>query len=379
VSRGRPRVFRDSIPSHIDQAKIPRGCFWDERDSNWYVIHRLPKAKRQRIAGAEATLADLHRLMEDIAGVARGTVGWLLEQYHASPAFKACAPSTRKHYEKYQRVVLMRKTRVGMLHTLKTSGITPGAMRNLIDSVAAEGKPTKANHLLRYLRMAFAWGLERDLCASNPCAGLKQVTERAERIMPTHAAQATLLAFCAERGSFVEHRKGAVAPYLWPAMELAYLCRLRGAELLLLTDASAKAEGVLCKRLKGSRTNLVAWSPRLRAAWDAAVARRTDVWSRRSTPVPMRAEDRPLFVGQSGARLRKGAIDSAWQAMILLALEQCTITAEDRFSLHGLKRRGITDTPGTGEEKQLASGHKSKAMLDVYDQSVPVVKPAGER
>ena len=38
----------------------------------------------------------------------------------------------------------------------------------------------------------------------------------------------------------------------------------------------------------------------------------------------------------------------------------------ERFALHDLKRRGITDTPGTRGEKQMASGHKSADMLQVY-------------
>jgi hypothetical protein len=46
--------------------------------------------------------------------------------------------------------------------------------------------------------------------------------------------------------------------------------------------------------------------------------------------------------------------------------------------MHDLKRKGITDTPGTRHEKQDASGHRSSSMLDVYDLSVPVVDPASK-
>jgi len=34
---------------------------------------------------------------------------------------------------------------------------------------------------------------------------------------------------------------------------------------------------------------------------------------------------------------------------------------------------GITDTPGKRADKREASGHKSEAMMDVYDRSVPTV------
>jgi hypothetical protein len=46
--------------------------------------------------------------------------------------------------------------------------------------------------------------------------------------------------------------------------------------------------------------------------------------------------------------------------------------------MHDFKRKGITDTVGTRADKQQASGHKDESMMDVYDLSVPLVRPAGE-
>jgi len=60
------------------------------------------------------------------------------------------------------------------------------------------------------------------------------------------------------------------------------------------------------------------------------------------------------------------------------AIKAGAIKPEQRFALHAMKHRGITDTPGTRAEKQLASGHKTEAMLDVSDHSVPRVEPASE-
>jgi hypothetical protein len=51
-------------------------------------------------------------------------------------------------------------------------------------------------------------------------------------------------------------------------------------------------------------------------------------------------------------------------------------TREQRFTLHGLKHRGITDTKGKKAEKKEASGLKTDAMLDLYDHEVAVVEPA---
>ena len=41
-----------------------------------------------------------------------------------------------------------------------------------------------------------------------------------------------------------------------------------------------------------------------------------------------------------------------------------------------MKHREITDTKGKKAEKKEASGHKTDAMLDLYDHEVAVVEPA---
>ncbi|WP_347989458.1 hypothetical protein [Methylomonas sp. AM2-LC] len=46
-----------------------------------------------------------------------------------------------------------------------------------------------------------------------------------------------------------------------------------------------------------------------------------------------------------------------------------------RFKFHQLKAKGVSDTFG---DKQRASGHKTAAMVDVYDRKPAQVKPAGE-
>lgn len=58
------------------------------------------------------------------------------------------------------------------------------------------------------------------------------------------------------------------------------------------------------------------------------------------------------------------------------AVESGVITPEQRFTLHGLKHRGVTDTKGSRRHKQLASGHRTEAMARLYDHDVPLVAPA---
>lgn len=375
MNRGRPRK---NSSSHVDGSKLPKGCYWDSRDRVWYTIHFDPKPRRQRIADAKATIADLHTIMEDISGTERGTIAWLCGLFHESSVFRKRAQSTREGYEKIRRGVEIRETKAGKLGILKCDRLTRPAMQVLIDKIADEGTPTKANHALRYLRRVFNWGMNRGHCKHNPFSGIEQAVERAEQHVPSETVRQAVLSFCRERGTYAMHREGSVAPYLWPGYEIAYLCRLRGIEVVTLTDAEVLKDGLRTKRRKGSRDNITAWSPKLRAAVAAAQEHRARTWERRKIPVPAQPKDRPIFVNQEGYALKKGTFDSAWQTMIKLAIREGVINAEQRFSLHGLKHAGITDTHGTRGEKQLASGHKSERMLDTYDHSVPIVKPAGE-
>ena len=56
------------------------------------------------------------------------------------------------------------------------------------------------------------------------------------------------------------------------------------------------------------------------------------------------------------------------------AIKAEIIVEEDWFGLHDIKRRGTTDTEGTAEVKLEATGHKSRAMLPIYDKSIARVK-----
>lgn len=373
MPRGRPRRPDSTIPDHIDQAKLPKGCYWDRRDRVWYTILPGAKSLRKKVADAAALMSDLHRVMEQLAGVDRRSLDFIMEQFEGSEKFRSLAPATQDGYRKYRKVASEFPTAAGKLGTLAARGLTPPLMQKIIDKIADQGTPTKANALLRYLRRMFRWAKNRGFCDVNPCAGLEQATERKQRRLPDDRALRALLEFAKVRGNYTAHREGAIAPYLWSAAEIMYLCRLRGIEVITLADDAELPDGLMTNRRKGSRDNIVAWSPRLRAAWDAAKARRDEIVAARRMPVPMHAKDRPVFVNQTGGPLAKSSFDSAFQRLMKLAIAEGVLTEEQRFGPHDLKRKGITDTKGTRGEKQQASGHKSQQMLDVYDFDVPVV------
>lgn len=255
---------------------------------------------------------------------------------------------------------------------------TPAMVQRIIDKIAEAGTPSKAAHGLRYLRRLMQWGRNRGFVTDNPAKGIEAPKERKQRRLPDSTVMVDLIKFAHQQGQLKRGEKGACSPYLWYVMEIGYLCRLRGIETITLTDENELEEGVLTNRRKGSRDNIVRWTPRLRAAWDAAKAVRTDTWQRLKKPVPFRADQRFLIVSASGGQLSKSGLDTAFQRLITQAIEKGVLTEAQRFGMHDFKRKGITDTIGTRADKQQASGHRDESMMDVYDLSLPIVSPSGE-
>jgi integrase len=66
----------------------------------------------------------------------------------------------------------------------------------------------------------------------------------------------------------------------------------------------------------------------------------------RHLPIPIRAEQRFLFVSELGTPLTRSGLNTAWQVLIRAAIEAKVIAPEERFTLHGLKHRGVTDMVG---------------------------------
>lgn len=392
MGRGRPRKHDPSIPAHIDQTKLPPGILWDRSgNGRWYVREAKPEGgtRARTVAQRTAKLSDLHSIAEDRAGGARrGTVAALLNAFHAHREFLRLADTTRTHYEAYAKAIKAYPTKHGPLGEIIVDRIGPPFMRALVDRVAdgtaaqsgqaaVPGYPTKANHWLRYLRRAFGWGIEHGACKTNPAAGVRAVQEQRDHRMPERAVFRAVQAFAKAAGSKGAREKGRHPPYLWAAMELGYQARLRGIEVLTLTDAHVDAKGGLLttNRRKGSRDNQVKMGALTKAAVAELQAYRAKLWAKPGASTPIRPEDRPLFVSEDGTRLTRAGFNTAWGKMMRAAVQAGVLTEDQRFGLHGLKHRGITDTTG---DKQRAGGHKTPAMTALYDHELPVVEAAAD-
>lgn len=376
---GRKRGHNPHIPEHIDQAKIPDGVYFDHRGrGNWYTLFSDGDTRRRKnIATAAASLADLYHLVEQLKHHDPTSLEWLSNRFMESEQFKRLAPKTKRIYDYSHNVLGRCLTKNGTpFIQLNRHRISPAIVQRLVDKMAAEGTPAKANHVAAYMRRIYRWGINRGYATSNPAATVEAARERKRHRLPERQHLAAITNFCIEKSQGRTTEAGAIAPYLWCLIEIAYLCRLRAIEVLTLTEANAKEEGILTNRRKGSRDNIVRWSPRLRAAWDAAITTRNKRWEKKGKAIPLDPEKRPIFIGTTGNAISRAGLDSAWHRMMMSAVAAGVIKDEQRFGLHDLKRRGITDTAGNRHEKQEASGHRSASMLDVYDLSLPVVDPS---
>lgn len=363
-----------SIPAFVDQRKLPVGCYWNRRDRYWYA---LPCGKRKWLAGPDAMLSDLHAAMETLHGVDRGSLDYMLGRFEASQQFAELAEGTRDDYKYCRRVVQGFETKIGVKFAdLRRSAITPPAIQRLIDKLA-EDHPTKANHVKRYLSAAYSWARLRMGVAENPAKGVAQAKERKAHRMPEAETMRAFVTFLRQRGALPTRSKGSVAPYIWAVAEIAYRCRARSVEVREMTDADATEEGVVVRRHKGSLTNIAAWCPELREAWDWLAARRDAIWRSKLAVVPIEPAKRPVVVTESGRPVGRYTLLSAWRRAVKQAIEAEIITADTRFGMHGLKHRGVTDSSGKRRDKQDAAGHKTPGQTDTYNHDYDVYAPAG--
>lgn len=376
---GRNRKFNKNIPAHINQSQLPSGCYWDNRDSIWYTVYKKPNGKngRKRIAGEDALLSELHRIIEVENGIDRETFSFLADKYFESESYKKLV--NKKNHENSYVIICEYQTKIKKkLSEISIKLWDDGLVQKLIDKIGKNRGATTARLLNAFIRRVFQWNLKRGNCAYNPALRTELPAERQKQTYPSHRAYYALLNHAKKNGTYKAKFPGSCAHYIWMVMEFEYLCRQRGIETRTMTDKDVSDIGIETKRRKRSRTNITEWNDRLQAVTKAAQDARQEIYKAKGIATPLKAKDRPLIVNTLGETLKKEAYGSAWQRFITSAIKTGVINESERFSLHDLKRKGVTDTKGTDDEKLKASGHRDPKMLTIYDKAKSIVKPASE-
>ena len=376
--RGAKRKYNPRMPKHINQDSLPRRCYWDDSgNGHWYITYSdksgvKPKPKRKRIAGQGATLAELHKLVEQFHDVNRDTFRFIAMQYFDKSNYETLADETKRGYQICFANMCDFQTKADIaLADVPISDWTSPLVQRYIDTM--KDKPTKAKHVHSFIRRVFSWGLNRGYCINNPAIGTDLPKRRNKQTLPTQRAYDRLLSYAKHHGTYGQKNKGSCPHYIWAIMEINYLCYLRGVETRNITDEHIKNDVLLAERRKGSGTNKIEFNDRLRAAVNHLLECRGNIWAQRKLQIPFKASERPVVINTQGERLKASAYHSSWQRFITSCIDQGIITPEERFSMHDLKRKGITDTTEIN-----AGEHLDERMKGVYDKSIRTVKPASD-
>lgn len=297
------------------------------------------------LASGDATQYEVLRAYHKVTKVQpKRTLKWLSEEYMHSPQYLALSPRTQYQYKTVHNRLMERGN-----GDMPLSSFRPSTIRSYLDRRYEEGAPIMGNREVAYLSKIFSWGSERDLLPNrmtNPCINVGRNREsQGSGRSPTDEEYKALYEFA---GKFVW--------YLQPAMEFAYLMRLRKAEVLALRHDDIAKDGIAANRTKGSRSTLTTWSIRLRRALAQCQVLSPQV------------DSDYLIHDKRGRPINYNTFTTHWQRMCDAAVKKGIA----RFRFHDLKIKGVTDTEGN---KQQASGHKTESQAARYDRSKPKVKP----
>lgn len=281
------------------------------------------------------------------------TLGWLSDCFLKSEQFLERSPRTQSDYIFHSRI-LQYPFNQQLLSQFLLSEITTPFIRQLLDSRAlmfkASGKTNvSANREIAYLSCVFTWGLQyKELSiTTNPCLGIKKKLEIARSVYISGADTQTghylsVYKLANEREQII--------------MEVMYLTACRGQEVLNMLKTDRQLDGLLVRRLKGSKTNIVYYSDRLNIAIIRSMALHTDL------------TNIYLIPGLNGNQVIRSTLSTAMQRLN----KKCRASGIEPIRLHDLKATGYTD----GNDDKL-TGHKSEAMRNKYRVLPDKVMPSG--
>lgn len=370
--RGRKRTSI-KLPKHIDASKLPTGVWFNSSGQGRWVLEWFDqngKRRHKKIAGNKATLSEIWQAFDaNKKEHLPNCFKKISLEFQQSIEYKDLKISTRRDYEGCHQAICNSETSDGKrFGDIDINHWTVGTVRKYRD-FRAEHSRSRANKELGYISRVLAWAYCYEKVKSNPAKGIPKLHINPRQHYASAKDYQFLLNVARESNYW----------YMPIAMEIAYLCRMRLSEVLDLTDANELENGLLIKRRKGSRDNIVEWNDQLKKLWQTAKATRNKILTDRKQPQRIEPDKRFIFISEfTGDRIQVSSLKTAKNRIDKQAEEKAQKLGIDyvHFTFHDLKRKGISDTIG---DKQKASGHRNASMLNIYDVSIEVVKPAGEK
>lgn len=292
------------------------------------------------------------------------TLRWIMEQYMSSRQYSQLAASSRK-VNQHLLVILDQPLEIdgkpdqlGNLHVLDINKplfnqIKEGRYQKRLD--AGFKGSVQTNREITLISSALSWavnyisGLGID---NNPLLGFKKLPETPNKRYVTDSEYQQQVVIASEDPK-------SILPVIF---ELAYLTAARGIEVLSIKVSDCHAAGIKIHRTKGSKDNIILWSPRLREVYLSALAHHKE---HKILPI-----DPPLLLNRAGDRFTRSGLDSAMQRL-KQKMENRGL-GDVYWNLHLLKSKAVSDS----DDKRIA-GHKSEAMRERYNTKTEAHKPAG--
>ncbi|BFI70441.1 hypothetical protein okayama9524_19530 [Yersinia pseudotuberculosis] len=236
---------------------------------------------------------------------------------------------------------------------MSPDNIRPEHIRKYMDKRGITSR-TQANREKTFLSRVYRWGYERGMVKGNPCRGVKQFTEKArDRYITDEEYDAVY----------------QVAPdVVRVAMEIAYLCLARQADVLALRRDQLREPGIYIKQGKTAARQIKAWSERLRDAITLA----------ESLPLKSGISSVYIIHQRTGLRYTRDGFNSKWRKAREVA-KKTYPELDFNFTFHDLKAKGVSDLEGTLSEKQAISGHKNMGQTARYDRKIKIVPVVGNQ
>ena len=317
------------------------------RDPRYGVVYRpylgridgkIKWGKRVKLASHDATDEDIWKAYEELTGQETTpqphTISWLFFRYFQSNKFKKLEPRTQKDYRSFAKALTNRQIKgvpFGNFHLTQVRRVT---CKSYLDTASA---PVQANRQISFLGTAWNWlsQYEEDMPPS-PTYKLEYNPETPRDLYVYDDAYYKALSL--------------VPDWLGIAMELAYWCRARRAEVLEFTYDRYQEGGLFVKRKKKSQSEITQ-------------AKRVTQLVEESMALPRVEGCNHIIRNTLGRPVTEHGFNSAWRRLHKKM-------GDDHFHYHDLKAKGVSDM----KDEQWA-GHKSKKALAVYQRKARRISP----
>ncbi|ELY5758364.1 tyrosine-type recombinase/integrase [Klebsiella pneumoniae] len=247
-------------------------------------------------------------------------------------------PRTQKDYLQHQKKLL------AVFGKITADKIKTEDIRMFMDRRGLQSK-TQANHEMSSMSRVFRWGFERGMVKGNPCQGVSKFKAVARGRYITDA----------EYEAIYKEADDVVRT----AMEIAYLCAARLADVLGMQWRQVTPEGIFIQQGKNNVSQIKQWTDRLKQAFKLA-----KTFSNSGNPGAF------VLMGSHGSGFSKRGFSHRWEEARHKASVKLGYVLDCTF--HDLKAKGISDYEGSSRDKQLFSGHKTESQVLIYDRKTKV-------